>query len=133
MPEIVYGRGYVYALQYHIVWCVKYRRKVLVNEVEQSFRQLLTTLCEEHDILIDEMEVDQDHIHLLVSLKPQHYIPTVMKTLKGHSARRLFLVHPEIKASLWGGHLWNPSYFIATVSEQTEQQIRHYIQTQKVK
>ena len=53
--------------------------------------------------------------------------------LKGNIARWLFLAHPEIKQQLWGGHLWNPSYFVATVSERTEQQITDYINEQKTK
>ena len=56
----------------------------------------------------------------------------MMKALKGVSARLLFKEFPELKRKLWGGHLWNPSYFVATVSEQTEAQIRAYIQKQKV-
>lgn len=57
-------------------------------------------LCKEHEIIVEEMETDQDHIHMLISLKPQHYIPNVVKTLKGQSARRLFKLHPEIKGLL---------------------------------
>ncbi|MEC1719157.1 IS200/IS605 family transposase [Schinkia azotoformans] len=133
MSKVIHGRGYVYSLQYHLVWCVKYRRKVLVNEIEKSLKEILIQLCKDHEITIEEMETDKDHIHMLISLKPQHYIPTVVKTLKGQSARRLFKLHPEIKGFLWGGHLWNPSYFIATVSENTEEQVRRYIQSQKQK
>ena len=133
MSKVIHGRGYVYSLQYHLVWCVKYRRKVLVNGIEKSLKEILIQLCKDHEITIEEMETDKDHIHMLISLKPQHYIPTVVKTLKGQSARRLFKLHPEIKRFLWGGHLWNPSYFIATVSENTEEQIRRYIQNQKQK
>ena len=133
MPKVIHGRGYVYSLQYHLVWCVKYRRKVLVHEIEQSLKEILIKLCKEHEITIEEIETDKDHIHLLISLKPQQYIPTVVKTLKGQSARRLFKLHPEIKRFLWGGHLWNPSYFIVTVNENTEEQVRRYIQNQKQK
>ncbi|EGE1848779.1 IS200/IS605 family transposase [Shigella flexneri] len=133
MSKVIHGRGYVYSLQYHLVWCIKYRRKILVNEIEKSLKEILIELCKDHEITIEEMETDKDHIHLLISLKPQHYIPTVVKTLKGQSARRLFKLHPEIKRFLWGGHLWNPSYFIATVSENTEEQVRRYIQNQKQK
>ena len=133
VSKVIHGRGYVYSLQYHLVWCVKYRRKVLVNEIEKSLKEILIQLCKDHEITIEEMETDQDHIHMLISLKPQHYIPTIVKTLKGQSARRLFKLHPEIKRFLWGGHLWNPSYFIATVSENTEEQVRRYIQSQKQK
>ena len=88
MSNINFGRGYMYLIQYHIVWCVKW--------------------C-----------------------SPQHFIPNILKIFKGISARKLFLKHPEIKNKLWGGHLWNPSYFVATVSENTEEQIKRYIQTQK--
>lgn len=133
MSKVIHGRGYVYSLQYHLVWCIKYRRKIIVNEIEKSLKEILIELCKDHEITIEEMETDKDHIHMLISLKPQHYIPTVVKTLKGQSARRLFKLHPEIKRFLLGGHLWNPSYFIATVSENTEEQVRRYIQNQKQK
>jgi putative transposase len=74
---------------------------------------------------------DLDHIHLLIECNPQHYIPNIIKALKGTSARLLFKEFPQLKRNLWGGHLWNPSYFIATVSENTEEQIKSYIQNQK--
>lgn len=65
--------------------------------------------------------------------KPQHYIPNIVKAFTGVSARFLFKEYPELKNRLWGGHLWNPSYFVATVSENTEEQIINYIQNQKKK
>jgi putative transposase len=133
LPKIVIGRGYVYGLQYHLVWSVKYRRKVLIDDVEETLKNVIKELCELKGVTIDEMECDKDHIHLLVSLTPQHYIPDVIKVLKGTSARTVFKVHPEIKDKLWGGHLWNPSYFITTVGESAEAQIREYIRKQKEK
>lgn len=77
------------------------------------------------------MECMPDHVHLLLDCSPQHYIPTVVKILKGNSARRLFILYPSLKDKLWDGHLWNPSYFVATVSERTSQQIEEYISHQK--
>jgi len=133
MAEIRYGRGYVYSIQYHIVWCVKYRRRVLLGEVEKDLKKAMIEIAGNYGVTIVEMETDQDHIHLLVECTPQHYIPDILKTLKGVSARRLFQLHPEIKQKLWGGHLWNPSYFVATASEDTETQIRTYIQSQQQK
>lgn len=79
------------------------------------------------------MECMPDHIHLLISCSPQHFIPTVVKVLKGNTARRLFIRHPELKQALWDGHLWNPSYFVATVSENTTDQVTEYINSQKTK
>ena len=84
-----------------------------------------------NDFSLEEFNCDLDHVHLLVSCTPQHYIPNMLKALKGVSARLLLKAHPEIRSRLWGGHVWNPSYFIATVGENTEEQIRHYIQGQK--
>ena len=126
------GRGYVYVLHYHIVWCVKYRHKVLVNKIESDLKEIIREIADEQKIRIIEMETDIDHIHLLVDCSPQHFIPSLMKALKGTSARRMFKKHPELKEKLWGGHLWNPSYFVATVSEHTEEQVRHYIQNQQI-
>ena len=76
---------------------------------------------------IIEINTDLDHVHLLISCKPQHYIPDIIKRLKGTSARWLFQLYPELKVQLYGGHLWNPSYFIATVSDTLEENIKEYI------
>lgn len=129
--NLTYGRGYVYKIQYHIVWCVKYRRAVLSDKVESSLFESCQETADERGFNIDAMECMPDHIHLLISCSPQHYIPTLIKVLKGNSARRLFMLHPELKSKLWDGHLWNPSYFVATVSENTSQQIEEYINNQK--
>lgn len=133
MSEVYYGRGYVYAIQYHLVWCVKYRRSILYGEVDTDLKTILLQISQDNDFLITEMESDRDHIHLLIECKPQHYIPNIVKALKGVSARALFKKHPTLKTQLWGGHLWNPSYFVATVSENTEEQIKVYIQHRKKK
>lgn len=132
--KLNYGRGYVYAIQYHIVWCVKYRRKILTPDIEKTLIQYLYKIANDNGFVIEEINGDLDHIHLLISCSPQHYIPDMIKALKGVSARLLMKEYGnQLKDKLWGGHLWNPSYFIATVSENTEQQIRTYIQSQKEK
>jgi len=133
MSEIKHGRGYVYAIQYHIVWCVKYRHKILVEEIDVRLKEILVQIASDNNFTISEIESDSDHIHLVVECTPQHSIPSMIKALKGVSARLLFKEFPKIKKKLWGGNLWNPSYFVATVSEHTEAQIRTYIQNQKVK
>ena len=132
--NINYGRGYVYSIQYHIVWCVKYRRKILTSKIEKELIEILNKIAKDNKFEILECNGDLDHIHLLINCSPQHYIPDMIKALKGVSARLLMKKNGEyISRILWGGHLWNPSYFVATVSENTEYQIREYIQNQKVK
>jgi len=132
--EVTHGRGYVYSIQYHIVWCVKYRRKIITEQIENRLIEILNKIADDNGFQILECNTDNDHIHLLVNCSPQHYIPDMIKALKGVSARLLMKEFgEELKKKLWGGHLWNPSYFVVTVSENTEEQIRKYIQNQKRK
>ena len=106
--ELTYGRGYVYSLQYHLVWCTKYRKKVLRGEIGTECREMLAALAEEYKFGIMAMEI-----------------------MKGNLARRLFIRHPDLKKQLWGGHLWNPSYCAVTVSDRSREQVERYILTQK--
>ena len=131
--KLSYGRGYVYSLQYHLVWCTKYRRKVLINGADVDCKKLLQELAQEYQFQILAMEVMPDHIHLLIDAKPQFCIPDMIKIMKGGIARKLFLLHPEMKKKLWGGHLWNPSYCAVTVSDRSREQVEHYIESQKEK
>ena len=132
--QVHHGRGYIYSLQYHIVWCVKYRRKVITEQIEKSLLEILTKIAQDNKFRILEFNTDKDHVHLLIDCSPQNYIPSMLKALKGVSARLLMKQYGnELRKQLWGGHLWNPSYFIATVSENTEQQVRDYIKRQKEK
>lgn len=131
MSEVYHGRGYIYSIQYHIVWCVKYRHRILNDKIEKILIELLNNIAVDNGFTIKEINGDLDHIHLLIECTPQHYIPNIIKALKGVSARLLLKQYPDLKKKLWGGHLWNPSYFIATVSENTEEQIKDYIKSQK--
>jgi len=132
--EIKSGRGYVYSIQYHIVWCVKYRHKILTETIESKLFEILNKIASDNEFAIIEFNSDEDHIHLLIDCSPQQYIPDMIKALKGVSARLLMKeFYDDLKKKLWGGHIWNPSYFIATVSENTEEQIKNYIQNQKQK
>ena len=134
MSEVHTGRGYVYSIQYHIVWCVKYRHKIIQGDIENRLKEIIYKIAEDNNFKIEEMETMPDHIHLLIECSPQHYIPNIIKALKGVSARLLMKEFgDELKKKLWGGHLWNPSYFVATVSENTKEQIKNYIKSQKQK
>lgn len=131
--DVTYGRGYVYSLQYHIVWVTKYRKSILLGEIESEIKVYLLETLKSLDMNVLAMEIMPDHIHLLVSCKPQLRLSDAIKILKGNTTRWLFLKHPEIKNQLWGGHLWNPSYFVTTVSDRTLEQVENYINNQKLK
>ena len=131
--DITYGRGYVYSLQYHIVWCTKYRKQVLKGDVEACCKKMLYDIAEEYDFQIVALELMPDHIHMLIDCRPQFYIPDMIKIMKGNLARRLFILYPELKQSLWGGHLWNPSYCVVTVSDRSFDQVKRYVEGQEQK
>jgi putative transposase len=123
-----HGRGYVYDLYFHIVWCVKYRHKVLVGSVKDDLIDIIKNICMNNNYELVEINTDLDHIHLLIGLSPQDSIPVVMKTLKGVSARLLNSKHKdELSKVLYGGHIWSPSYYIATTSDNVMENIKQYI------
>jgi putative transposase len=128
--DVTHGRGYVYSLQYHIVWVTKYRKPIFVGDVRDEVQQYLLETLKSLDMTVLAMEIMPDYIHLLVDCKPQLRLSDAIKILKGNIARWLFLEHPEIKKQLWSGHLWNPSYFVATVSDRTLEQVETYINNQ---
>ena len=132
MSNVSKGRGYVYYLQYHVVWCVKYRHQILSGEIETDLRFILHRVADDNGFVITELNMDEDHVHLLLDCRPQHYIPNMIKALKGVSGRYLMQAYgDELRKKLYSGHIWNPSYFIATVSENTGAQVREYIQNQQ--
>lgn len=129
---IKHARTCVYNVNYHIVWSVKYRRKVLTAEIEHYLKGLFQEIAQEKEFEVAMMEVgEQDHIHVFASAHPKIAPSYIVKMLKGISARKLFLKFPQLKKRLWGGHLWNNSFYIETVGSISEDVIRKYIENQK--
>lgn len=124
------GRGCVYRLEYHLIWVTKYRHKVLVGEIAEGLRNMLGDVATNIGLETIQMEVMPDHVHILLSATPQHHIPDFVKLLKGTTARRMFVAFPQLKRKLWGGNLWNPSFCVLTVSENTHAQVLQYINSQ---
>ena len=106
---------------------------MLKDEIDTECKEMLQDIAAEYNFQILAMEVMPDHIHLLVDCKPQFYISDMIKIMKGNLARQMFLVHPELKKELRGGHLWNPSYCAVTVSDRSRDQVLTYIEGQKEK
>lgn len=129
MEQVHHGRGYVYRLQYHIVWCTKYRRKALVGAVREAAIAMLHEIAFAQGAYVVAHEVMPDHLHVLVDCQPQHYIPRLIQKFKGSLAFELFREYNHFRTIFRRGHLWNPSYFVATVSENTAEQVSRYIET----
>src|ERR1700681_398211 len=87
MEEMRSNHHVTYACHYHIVWCPKYRRKVLVNGVDERLKQIIHEVCDEHDALVEGLQVMPDHVHLLVSVDPQFGVHRLVRLIKGRSSR----------------------------------------------
>jgi len=121
--------GAVYSLQYHIVFCPKYRRKVLVGEVEDALKSLLLQKSQELGLEIKAMEVMPDHVHLFVAADPTDAPQRIVAQLKGFTAHELRERFPYLKSRL--PTLWSRSYFVASVGEVSAETITRYIEAQK--
>lgn len=119
----------VYSCKYHVVWCPKYRRKVLVNGVDARLKVLIPKICEEHEIDLIEMEVMPDHVHLLVEVDPQFGIHKAVKQIKGRTSRILRDEFDFLRSRL--PTLWTNSYFVSTVGGAPLSEIKQYIENQK--
>jgi putative transposase len=68
MTRIRYGRGYVYSIKYHLVWCIKYRKKILVDKVSEKLKEILLVIAKENKFSIIELSTDKDHVHMLINV-----------------------------------------------------------------
>lgn len=123
------NRNIVYSCKYHVVWCPKYRRKVLVNGVDSRLKELIIEICQEIQVEIIEMEVMPDHIHLLIEVDPQFGINKAIKLIKGRTSRILRQEFPYLKTKL--PTLWTNSYFVSTVGGAPLNVIKEYVESQK--
>ena len=121
-----------YLIQYHIIWCPKFRFSVLTGNVELTLKQILQKICEEYGYFIKALEVMPDHIHIFVDV-PQTVAPCdVVRTLKSKSAIALFQEFPQLKQFYARcGVLWSRGYFVSTVGSISESTIVRYIEEQK--
>jgi putative transposase len=118
-----------YSCTYHVVWCPKYRRKVLVDGIDERLKHILRAVAEETMCDLIELEVMPDHVHVLVGVDPQFGIHSLVKLMKGRSSRLLRQEFPKLKSRL--PTLWTNSYFVATVGGASLSVIKQYIENQK--
>ena len=123
------NKNIVYSCKYHVVWCPKYRRSVLVNGVEERLKELIEDSCNHLNVDIIEMEIMPDHVHLLVEVNPQLGIHKAVKQIKGRSSRILREEYPWLKSRI--PSLWTNSYFVSTVGGVPLSVIKQYIENQK--
>lgn len=123
------NRNIVYSCKYHVVWCPKYRRSVLVDGADEALKRIIERVCLVRDANLIELEVMPDHVHLLVDVDPQYGIHRLIKEIKGLSSHELRKRFAFLKSRL--PTLWTNSYFVSTVGGAPLSVIKQYIENQK--
>ena len=123
----------IYECKYHLIFCPKYRRRILKDEIrEYARREIENLLRQKEGIEIIEMNVQADHVHLVVWIPPKYSISEVMGYLKGKLAIRIFQRYEKLGKQFWGRHLWGRGYCVSTVGID-EQRLREYVRWQEKK
>ena len=121
----------IYECKYHIVFCPKYRYKILQGDVKEYVTQQIYILCKQKELVeVLELNIQQDHVHLVLSVPPKYSISSFMGFLKGKLAIKLFQRYEKLGKKFWGRHLWSRGYCVSTVGLD-EDRIRKYVKWQE--
>ncbi len=123
----------IYECKYHIVFCPKYRYRIFKDGVDEYTQQEIYRLCHQKDkVEVLELNVQPDHVHLIVWIPPKYAVSAFMGYLKGRLALRLFQKYEHLGRRYWGRHLWSRGYCVSTVGVD-EEEIRKYVKWQEKK
>lgn len=129
MKQLRHNKTSVVNINYHIVFCPKYRRKVLVDGVDERLKEILAEAAEEMGCTIKTMEVMPDHVHIYMNGNPTIPVHLIVKNLKGISSKKLRDEFPSLNSRL--PSLWTRSYYCETIGCINEETIKKYIEEQK--
>ena len=121
-----------YDIHYHIVTSVKYRKGIFDRlDREQSLRDICAEIGERYSVEFEQIGIDKDHVHYLVSAAPKFSPSEIVRIIKSIAARELFRRHPDLRRELWGGELWGDGFFVSTVGQGGNLDvIREYVRKQ---
>ncbi|SCL31106.1 IS200/IS605 family transposase [Micromonospora inyonensis] len=129
MDEVRSNNNVVYRCHYHVVWCPKYRRKVIDGTVDERLKEIIREVCAERNAPIEAIETMPDHVQLLVVVDPQYGIHRLVKQIKGRSSRLLRQEFLHLKSRM--PTLWTNSYFVATTGGATSEVVKRYVENQR--
>ena len=124
------GSHTIYDLRYHLVWCTKYRYKVLEGDVATRTRDLIRERSASWEGKILWGKVGKEHVHMYVSLQPNMSVAKAVMQMKGKSSRKLQMEYTQLRRRYWGQHLWARGYFASSIGEINDTIIREYIDRQ---
>jgi putative transposase len=129
--EYKHGSHSIYDLKYHVVFCTKYRYRILTGQVGDRCRELIREICRSNYVDIVSGSMSPDHVHLLLSIPPNLALSKLVQYIKGKTGRKLLQEFASLRKRYWGQHLWARGYFAVTVGNVNEQEVQQYIENQE--
>lgn len=126
-----HGSHNLYDLKYHVVFCTKYRYRILTGQIAIRTGELIREVCARNYVDIVSGSLSPDHIHLLISVPPSVSLSKVIQYIKGKSSRKLLQEFELLRKRYWGQHLWARGYFAVTVGNVNTEDIQRYIEQQE--
>jgi putative transposase len=130
MDKYWHGSHTTHRLMYHLVWIPKYRKRLLHGKVAERLKELLQECADMHRWQIEELNIQKDHVHILVQMRPEVSVSKMVQLFKGSSSKTIREEFPELKEFLWGKSFWADGYFAETSGQVSEARIREYIRNQ---
>jgi len=129
--DIEIGSHCRYQIRYHLVWKVKYSRKILFGERLQFLKKTVEQIGRRYEYKIEGVGIDASHLHVFAGAHPSLSPAKLVQTIKSITARKLFQKYPDIKNFLWGGAIWAIGYYVRTVSDgPIDKVVKEYIERQ---
>lgn len=127
-----HGAHSLYDLKYHVVFCTKYRYRILTGEIGLRARDLIREICRSNYVDVVSGSMSPDHVHLLLSVPPSISLSKLVQYIKGKSSRKLLMEYSQLHKRYWGQHMWSRGYFAVTVGNVNEEEIQRYIENQEL-
>src|SRR5437016_18243 len=131
MGKYWHGAHTTHRLMYHLVWIPKYRKRLLQGKVAERLKELLQECADMNRWKIEELNIQKDHVHILIQMRPDVSVSKMVQLFKGSSSKVIREEFPELKEFLWGTSFWADGYFAETSGQVNEDRIREYIRNRK--
>ncbi len=125
------GSHTIFHHRYHIVWCPKYRYKVLEGEIRERVREIARQVCKELKVEIISGVLSRDHVHMFVDIPPHVSVSAFVQRVKGRTSRKIQQEFPSLRHRYWGRRFWARGYFCTTSGNITDEVILNYLENHK--
>ena len=131
MDKHIHKRHNKTLLLYHLVFPVKYRKRIIEDSISSFLKEICIEIGERYEIQFIEIGTDEDHVHFLIQSVPSMSLDNIVRIIKSLTARQIFQYFPDIKKELWGGNFWTSGYYANTVGQYGNMEvIRKYVENQ---